>query len=1004
MTTKRVWSALVIALLSMTAGQAIAASSAATPAAPAALKPVLEIVPTALLVRDGSAVKRIVLLVLDVPGEVKAEAAVNAWIAGKPYALDPAGFPLKAGKNSFEMRLPESGGPVKARFEVRWTAAAAAPVSLDREITLTPARRWSVYLFHHSHTDIGYTELQSRVTQNHIEYLDSVIKYCRETDGYPDDAKFRWNIEVAWALENFVRTRPEADVRALVDLIKAGRVELSAIYLQVSDCFAHEEIARSVDAARDLARRYGFEVRAAMNDDVNGFAWSLPQIFRQAGVRYFASGINETRSLAPLRRPNPFWWESPDGSRILHWNGEHYLFGNYELLLHESVDRSAPKVGEYLAKLEARGDYPYDLIAFNVGAWTTDNCPPGRALSDRVKEWNERFVSPRLRLATLSEFFGRMEKAYGASLPVYKLGWPDYWTDGVGSTAFETGLNRIAHNEILTAEKVSALAAKIGPAGAFRFPADEIRASHAMSMLYDEHTWGAYNSIDEPWSELARGQWAEKSRFAYEARETSRTLLRRGSEALAKLVGADSEHEFLVFNPLSWPRTDVVRVTLPAGPLREAKGKLRVIDRRTGSPAKFQTAGDDAILVLAPNVPSLGYTVFVVKPEPAAAPAAASPAGPAGATGRTIENRYYRITVDPKTGGLSSILDKETGRELVDKSCPWPLNAYVYEQPEGGRAAVDNMTKRATFHRWAAEQAKVEPGDRGPVASSLVVRSAPKMCPSLEQRIVLYDDIKRIDLINVLNKAETFDAEAVYFAFPFAVGPAAVAPSVRFEIAGADMAPGTEQLPGTTLDWMTAQHWVEFSGKEARVVWSPIEAPLVQFGDINTGKWQKTLNLTNAWVFSYAMNNYWMTNFKASQEGRVEFRYRLTSGPPVVPQAAAGPVTDRVSSSRFGWETHTPLVAMWIQAGNKAPVKSAQESFLSLDRPNVIVQALWLDADGTPVVRLREIAGEASEVKLSSALFLGSTSRMAGGTKGVEDGSLTVRLKPFDMQIVRLAR
>ncbi len=154
------------------------------------------------------------------------------------------------------------------------------------------------------------------------------------------------------------------------------------------------------------------------------------------------------------------------------------------------------------------------------------------------------------------------------------------------------------------------------------------------------------------------------------------------------------------------------------------------------------------------------------------------------------------------------------------------------------------------------------------------------MCSSLEQRVVLYDDIKRIDLVNVLNKEETFDPEAVYFAFPFAVGPAGSAPGVRFEIAGADMAPGTEQLPGTTLDWQTAQHWVEFSGKDARVVWSPVEAPLVEFGDINTGKWQTKFVPANAWVFSYAMNNYWMTNFKASQEGLVEFRYSLTSAPP----------------------------------------------------------------------------------------------------------------------------
>ena len=1007
-------SCVLAAVLLLSACGPTQAFSQTTPAVPAASaeKPRIDVVPTALLVRDGTSVKQVVQVIVEWPGPEPAEAAVKAWLAGKPIDLGLTSLVLKPGRNVFEARVPEVAKAVKARFEVR-VATGPARVALNREVTLSPQRRWSVYLFHHSHTDIGYTELQSRVARNHVEYLDSVIQYCRETDAYPDDAKFRWNIEISWALENFVRTRPESEVRALADLIRAGRVELSALYLQLSDCFAHEEIIRTVDAARDFARRYGFDVRSAMNNDVNGFAWSLPQIFRQAGVRYFASGINETRSRAPLRRPNAFWWESPNGSRILHWNGEHYLFGNYELLLHETIDRSAPKVGEYLGKLQARGDYPYDIIAFNVGAWVTDNCPPGRALSDRVKEWNERYVSPRLRLATLREFFERLEKEHGASLPVHKLGWPDYWTDGVASTSFETGLNRIAHNELISAEKVSALAAKLDPAKTFKFPAEDIREGHVSSMLYDEHTWGAWNSIDEPWSELARGQWATKGGFAYEVRETSRTLLRRGTEALAKLVSAGGGQEFMVFNPLSWARTDVARVSLPAGPLREAKGKLRVVDRRTGKEAIFQMAGEDAIMVLAPNVPALGYAVFAVEVAETAGGAASAPASSAVFSSTMIENRFYRIAVDPKTGGISSLFDKELGRELVDPSCPWPLNTYIYEQPEGGRKAVDDMTTRASFKRWTPQEAKAGAGENGPVASSLVVRSSPKMCPSLEQRIVLYDDIKRIDLVNVLNKEETFDPEAVYFAFPFDVGPglpgafssklgplsrplrdqrpedgvsARLGPNVRFEIAGADMAPGTEQLPGTTLDWHTVQHWVEFSGKDARVVWSPIEAPLVQFGDINTGKWLKKLDLTNAWVFSYAMNNYWMTNFKASQEGRIEFRYSLTSAPP----AAGLPASDRISATHFGWEVHTPLVATWLRAGNKGRFIAAQESFLSVDRPNVIIQALWLDADGTPVARLREVAGEATEARLTSAVFLSA--------------AVPVRLKPFEIKTVRVVK
>ncbi len=81
-----------------------------------------------------------------------------------------------------------------------------------------------------------------------------------------------------------------------------------------------------------------------MNNDVTGFSWAAPQVLNQVGVKYFTTGINEDRSRAPLRRPNPFYWESPSGGKVLHWNGEHYLFSNYELLLHDRTRRAFPRL------------------------------------------------------------------------------------------------------------------------------------------------------------------------------------------------------------------------------------------------------------------------------------------------------------------------------------------------------------------------------------------------------------------------------------------------------------------------------------------------------------------------------------------------------------------------------------------------------------------------------------------------------------------------------------
>jgi alpha-mannosidase len=981
---------LSIAVASAAGGRSSAPPMRHQPSAQAPGSFKLEVVPTPFFVRDGAGLKQMVRLLVENPGrETKAE--MKATVAGSAIS-----FPfdkLPPGKSELRIYIPEVKREVIALFELRADGRSA---SVERR--LAPERHWTIYLFHHSHTDIGYTELQTRIFKKHADFIDDVIKYCRETEDYPDDAKFRWNMEVSWGLQNYMRQRPESRVKELLDLVRQGRVEVSAWYLNLSDLFAHEELIRATGFASELRRRYGLPIISAMNDDVTGWSWASPQVLSGAGIRYFATGINETRSRAALRRPCAFYWESPDGSRILHWNGEHYLFANYDLRLHEGEEKSSPLVEKYLTGLEARGDYPYDLIAFNISGWVTDNCPPGRKLSDVVRDWNERWAFPKLRLAVLHEYFEALEQKYGASLPVYKLGWPDYWTDGAASTAFETGLNRLAHNELLTAEKAGAIAAALDPS--FDYPAAELAEGQERSMFYDEHTWGAWNSIDEPDSELARGQWAIKSSFAYAAREIARTLTTRNLGALAARVKATGEHGLIVFNPLSWPRTDVVRATLPQT-LVEKKGQFRLTDGRTGADVAFQFVDDRTILFLARDVPSLGYAVYAISPGAGTA-AAAEPMGPGPTVGPgpILENDVYKITVDPKTAGIKSLFDKRLKAECVDAASPYTLNQYIYENPVGGRKAVDDMEKRAVFKRWSPTSAKVTAGMNGPVARSIKLSATAAGCRALETEIVLYEGVDRVDIVNRLDKEDARVPEAVYFAFPFKVDQG----TFVFEIADGMMRPEADQLPGSSRDWLTAQHWVEAANAVQSVVWSPVEAPLVQFGDINTGKWLRKLEIPNATVFSYAMNNYWMTNFKASQGGLTSFRYALTS-------RAGGP--DPVRSSRFGWEVHTPLEPAWLPVDSAGAQTVGEVSFLEVDPPNVIVQAIQPASDGNgTIVRLREIAGSDTEARVRGLLLAGSgaTARLVdlaerdGRPVTVEAGEVVIPIKAFGIQSVRLAR
>jgi len=934
--------AYLVAVLLLGFGAFCHAGQAAQ-AAPATAAPIKIVVkPTILFVQENNILKQRLDVEIENAGpETSGELQVRT-----PQVL--FSLPLEkiaAGKTVVSVNVPDIQKPAQATFTLK-----IGKEFIKHEVQLQPGKKWTLYLLPHSHTDIGYTDLQTRVAKNHMDYLDSVIDFCKATNDYPDEAKFRWNIEVSWSLQNYIKNRPEAKVRELIDLLKSGRIELSAWYLQLSDCFSHEELIRAVLYAKELSRTYGFPLQSAMNNDVTGFSWAVPQILSQIWVRYFTTGINEDRSRAPLRRPNPFYWQSPDGSKIFHWNGEHYLFANYGLLIHEGYEKSFSKVMDYLGKLEARGDYPYDTIAFHISGYVTDNCPPKKELSDRVREWNNRWAYPKLRLATMGEFFTAFEKKYAKDIPTYKLGWPDYWTDGVASTSFETGINRQAHNELLTAEKWAFVASLMN--NDFSFPQNEISEGYNKTMLYDEHTWGAWNSISDPESEFARSQWTIKSGFAYQAREIARTVTNRSVQALVQNIATSETFTFAVFNPLSWERTDVVKISLPP-PLRDKKGNFALIDKRTGGEVGFQLLDQNTMVFIPKNVPPVGYAVFMLIPD--RTPAAGQATARIGEN--TIENRFYKIAMDPVTGGLSSIVDKETGQELVDLKAPYSLNQYIYENPEGGRNAVNNMKKKPEFKRYSPVSAAVAPGMKGAAASSLIVKTKAKQCPEIKSEVILYEDIKRIDLINTLKKDETYESEAVYFAFPFGVADG----KFKFEIADAEMAPEADQLPGTTRDWQTVQSWVEIAGTKQSIVWSPLEAPLIQFCDINTGKWLSKLDLINTRLFSYAMNNYWHTNFKAGQGGTLVFRYSLTSRP-------GG--ADSSKSTRFGWEVHTPLQSSWLPEKNAGPLPAAALSFFTVDKLNVLIQAVRPSGDGRGIVfRLREVAGQDVEVKLSSPLF-----------------------------------
>jgi len=226
--------------------------------------------------------------------------------------------------------------------------------------------------------------------------------------------------------------------------------------------------------------------------------------------------------------------------------------------------------------------------------------------------------------------------------------------------------------------------------------------------------------------------------------------------------------------------------------------------------------------------------------------------------------------------------------------------------------------------------------------------------------IRLFDGEKKIEILNRLTKDPVDQKEAVYFAFPFA------APNPDFEYQGqtGTVNPARDELAGGCREWYAGGRWSRVSGGGMSAAVIPLDAPLVTFGDINRGLWPEKFEPRSATIFSYALNNYWHTNFPRVQSGEFHFDYVLTSGATLDPPALSRLGRESLTPLEFGELTHNDKV------GLRGSLPEAAGSFLSLGGDGVELDTLKPAEDGNGyIARLVETAGRSVTAHLSSGLL-----------------------------------
>jgi alpha-mannosidase len=753
----------------------------------------------------------------------------------------------------------------------------------------------TLYFIHHSHTDIGYTHDQPIVFDLHGRFLDEALRLADQYADVESDGAFHWTVENTFMLYRWLQQASPQEIERFKALERAGRIEVTAMFANLTPLFDTDQLVETFQLLRPLRDEFGFTIRHAMNCDVNGENWPLVDLLLDLGIEGFSMAINTHFGGAPMQRPNVFWWEGPSGRKILAYNGWPYDTGWRFGIGHDAAafeETWWPRVERRLAEI----DYPLPILMVQSFHPFGDNGSAYGGFSRFIDAWNEQGKSPRIMVTTPKEWWAAV-KTQSHLLPTYRGDWTDYWNFGCISSAREQSLNRASRTRLRAAD---ALAAAV--LGRSEAPAESTLArSHARYRdlawyslhLWDEHTWGADCSIRAPGAEDTAAQWHHKASYAYTARSLSLLLQRDALAELGQHVQRKEPDDLLVFNPLPW--TSQVagigpqEVASPRGVPEDATAGRHYQDRMTYDhsrlTAKAEAGSSQKQLWLKPvAVPGFGYTIIprteLVEWEPTADFSEEA----------VIENDSFRLTFDLQRGGILSWHDKRLNYEWVDQSAGYPLNGFVHEHvADASHAWPRNLM---FYMEWISTEVERSRGwkpdwpveRRGPTGilqhrvyrtplGYYVIQSleAPGCVGPLKQSVFLPDTENYIECESWWDMGLDVHPEATYILYPFNVPNA----SARLDLGGQPITVGSDQLPGVCLDYFTVHGWVDLSNEELGVTVAMPENPMVQLGDFHFAHNQAECTLERGMLLGWVTNNYWETNFRAHQPGRVHARYRI---------------------------------------------------------------------------------------------------------------------------------
>lgn len=740
----------------------------------------------------------------------------------------------------------------------------------------------------HSHLDVGYTHPQPMVMEMQGDYIEQAMELCRKTRNYPRESQYRWTCEATYPVTNWLERTDEKKAEEFRKLVGENRISISALPMHTTPCVTSGKLVSMLRNLDEIREKTGSPIRIAINHDVDGQPWTMAPVLLDSQVEFYITGINIHFGGIPYKRPMAFWWECPDGRRLLSYVGEHYsLFSQFFHTQDMDTDKMHRGIAEYVERLERQGhDWDFALLTATNPPMFDNNCPDWD-LSDLVQKYNDEGHEYRIRIVTPEQLYEKLISMGEEAFPVYRGDWTDYWNFGCASSAREVRVNRLAQRALESADMLECFYGRADKRSrALREEAGQ------KSLIYDEHTWGASQAIADPHDYESQSQFIHKTKLAYEAADLAGYLLAKEVEGLEN-------------NPCQTDRLEGITVINPTGVTQKIEAivprEWRRVERqlsgvrakryipyihRTGEKPYY--AHEDQEYCGSVEVPPYSYRVIpFAELETYKNHSAKNQIR--RESGR-IETPYYTISICEETGRILQILVKKNGREILDPESPWTFFELVRETVDeryhtNGRRAIfprdiDKGNKNISVwqHGWKARR---EGAQRIVTWKTKIREDRVELtwCPEIEgikwaeQTVTFYADREEIDMKVRLHKLPIEKPEAFYLTFPLKLNKGW---SCVYNTAGQYVTLDEEQLGHVCRDWVTVDNGLVLYDEEACYGLTASEAPMVQVGGFNFGREQRQIcRNKNPLLLAWMLNNYWDTNFVAAQSDVMEFSYRF---------------------------------------------------------------------------------------------------------------------------------